>query len=54
MSARQLGHSVVVAEKHYTGVGRVSRDARTLEDAMKLEPERVGAGDVPSLGRVAR
>ena len=36
MSARQLGHSVVVAEKHYTGVLRVSRDARTLDDAMRV------------------
>jgi len=36
-SARQLGHSVQVAEKHYVGVIRgISRDARTLEAAMQL------------------
>ncbi len=35
LSARQLGHSVAVAERHYTGVVRVSREARTLEEAMR-------------------
>jgi integrase len=37
-SAKQLGHSVGVAEKHYVGLIRVHRDARTLEAAMQLEP----------------
>lgn len=36
-SARQLGHSVTIAEKHYTGVVKVSPDAKTLEAAMGLE-----------------
>ncbi len=37
-SARQLGHSVAVAEKVYLGVLRgVPRDARTLEAAMQIE-----------------
>ena len=37
-SAKQLGHSVTVAEKHYLGVHRgISRDARTLEAAMEIE-----------------
>lgn len=33
-SARQLGHSVAVAEKHYLGVVKVSPAATTLEAAM--------------------
>jgi integrase len=38
LSARQLGHSVVVAEKHYLGTHRgIARDARTLEAAMQIE-----------------
>lgn len=38
LSARQLGHSVAIAEKHYLGVERgISRDARTLEQAMQIE-----------------
>jgi integrase len=38
MSARQLGHSVTVAEKHYLGVVRgIPREARTLEKAMQVE-----------------
>lgn len=38
MSARQLGHSVTVAEKHYLGVVRgISKEARTLEAAMQIE-----------------
>lgn len=37
-SAKQLGHSVQVAEKHYVGLIRgIPRDARTLEGAMQLE-----------------
>jgi integrase len=40
MSAKQLGHSVTIAEKHYLGVHRgISRDARTLEAAMQIEAE---------------
>lgn len=40
MSARQLGHSVQVAEKHYLGLIRgLPRDARTLEDAMQITAE---------------
>lgn len=39
-SARQLGHSVQVAEKHYLGLVRgIPRDARTLEDAMQVEQQ---------------
>jgi hypothetical protein len=38
MSARQLGHSVTVAEQHYLGVIRgIPREARTLEHAMQIE-----------------
>lgn len=37
-SAKQLGHGVEVAEKHYAGLFRgISREARTLEAAMGLE-----------------
>lgn len=39
-SAKQLGHSPAVAEKHYLGVLRgIPRDARTLEAAMRIEDE---------------
>jgi len=39
-SAKQLGHSVAVAEKHYVDVARgVSRDARDLESAMQIPAE---------------
>lgn len=38
MSARQLGHSVAVAERHYLNVHRgIPREARTLEAAMQVE-----------------
>jgi integrase len=38
MSAKQLGHSVAVAERHYLGVHRgIPREARTLEAAMQVE-----------------
>jgi integrase len=38
LSARQLGHSVAVAERHYLGVHRgIRREARTLEAAMEAE-----------------
>ncbi len=37
-SAKQLGHSVSVAERHYLGLERgIPREARTLEAAMKIE-----------------
>jgi hypothetical protein len=34
--ARQLGHSVIVAEKHYLGVVSVPREAKDLETAMGI------------------
>jgi integrase len=38
MSAKRLGHSVAVSEKHYAGqLGGISREARTLEAAMQIE-----------------
>lgn len=40
MSARQLGHSVAVAERHYLDQHRgIPEDARTLEAAMQVESE---------------
>ena len=37
-SAKQLGHSVAVAERHYVGVLRgIPREATTLEAAMQIE-----------------
>lgn len=40
MSARQLGHSVMVAERHYLGVHRgIPREAHTLEAAMQIAPQ---------------
>jgi integrase len=39
-SAKQLGHSVQVAEKHYVGVVRgIPAEAKTLEAAMQIETE---------------
>lgn len=38
-SARQLGHSVTVAEKHYLGVVKVPKTATTLEAAMQIGEE---------------
>ncbi len=39
-SAKQLGHSVLVAERHYVDVVRgIPREARTLEHAMQIEAE---------------
>lgn len=39
-SARQLGHSVQVAEKHYLGLVRgIPREAQTLEQAMQIADE---------------
>ena len=38
MSARQLGHSVQVAERHYLGVIKnIPATATTLEAAMQIE-----------------
>jgi integrase len=38
MSARQLGHTVAIAERHYLGVHRgIPKDAHTLEAAMQIE-----------------
>ncbi|MCE9635430.1 MAG: tyrosine-type recombinase/integrase [Planctomycetes bacterium] len=37
LSAKQLGHSVTIAERHYVGLVRgIPRDARTLDDAMQI------------------
>lgn len=39
-SAKQLGHSVQVAERHYLGLVRgIRNDARTLEAAMQIEDQ---------------
>lgn len=39
-SAKQLGHSVQVAEKYYVDVARgIRREARTLEAAMQIEEQ---------------
>lgn len=38
-SARRLGHSVTIAERHYLGVVKVPKDAATLEAAMGCEAE---------------
>jgi len=44
-SAKQLGHSVAVAEKHYVDVARgIARDARTLEAAMQIEDQLAAIG----------
>ena len=53
LSAKQLGHSVAVAERHYLGVLRgIPRDARSLEAAMEIEPvlARVIASIEPAAG----
>ena len=40
MESRQLGHSVIVAERHYAGLIRgIPIDARSLEAAMQIEAE---------------
>jgi len=56
LAAKQLGHSVVVAEKKYAGTMRgISREARSLDVAMQIAPqlERVSAavGVVRDVGR---
>lgn len=49
-SAKQLGHSVAVAEKHYVDVARgIQRDARDLESAMQISAEVQRVTD--SIGR---
>lgn len=51
-SARQLGHSVQVAERHYLGTFRgIPREARTLEQAMKIEDvmAKIAASAAPKL-----
>ena len=35
-SAKQLGHSVQIAERHYCGLVEVPIEAKTLEDAMQV------------------
>jgi len=40
MESRQLGHSVIVAERHYAGLIRgIPIEAKTLEAAMQIEGE---------------
>ena len=40
MESRQLGHSVITAEKFYVGLIRgIPIEAGTLETAMQIEPE---------------
>ena len=56
MESRQLGHSVIVAEKHYAGLIRgIPIDAKTLEAAMQIEDEsaEVIAATRPPGGRLA-
>jgi integrase len=51
-SARQLGHSVQVAEKHYLDVARgIRRDARTLEAAMQIEEQMKRVVDAAMIRR---
>lgn len=42
-SAKRLGHSVAIAERHYVDVVHVPKDATTLEDAMQIGAELVTA-----------
>jgi len=37
ISAKRLGHSVLISEKHYAGLISVSREAKTLEACMGVE-----------------
>ena len=55
-SAKQLGHSVAVAEKHYVDVARgISREARDLESAMQISAELKRVTDsISSLARAAK
>lgn len=38
-SAKQLGHSVAIAERHYVGLIRISNEAKTLEAAMQINDQ---------------
>jgi len=50
MSARQLGHSVTIAQKHYVGVvQRISHEARTTEAAMQLSLGQSADGTWPAI-----
>jgi integrase len=49
MSARQLGHSVTIAQKHYVGVVKVSHEARTTEAAMQLSLGQAADGTWPAI-----
>jgi integrase len=60
-SAKQLGHSVTIAERHYVDLARgIPREARTLEAAMQIERQAervidsVGAGGASRARRVPR
>ncbi len=37
LSAKRLGHSVVVSEKHYAGAVTVAPEIKTLEAALKID-----------------
>ncbi|MEQ8765180.1 MAG: hypothetical protein RL885_14700 [Planctomycetota bacterium] len=38
LNAKQLGHSIAIAERHYLGLERgIPPEARTLEAAMRIE-----------------
>jgi len=57
-SAKQLGHSVAVAERHYVDVVRgIPREARTVEAAMQIEAEisaiSAAIGDLKESARAA-
>lgn len=53
-SARQLGHSVTIAEKHYVDLERgIPATARTLEDAMSIA-DLLKTTDKPAGANVAR
>ena len=58
-SAKQLGHSVQVAERHYVDVMRgIPHDARTVEAAMQIENQLVriiaAVGEQPTTARKRR
>lgn len=54
-SAKQLGHSVAVAERHYVDVMRgIPREARTLEAAMQIEKHMARVTVAASAPRVRR
>ncbi|MCC6573209.1 MAG: tyrosine-type recombinase/integrase [Planctomycetes bacterium] len=51
LSAKRLGHSVLVSEKHYAGAIGVSHSARTLEAAFEIE-DKVAVLITPITGQV--